>query len=117
MPELDAYYCCSTLCTEHIPSYIRKNLEGVHVGISLIDKCLKILDPKLHSYIIQKVIDLRIFALRYLLTLMANVQPLSEVLKLWDGIFAFGVHFVIFVFSSYLINMREEILAEPSSFK
>eukprot|EP01040_Poterioochromonas_malhamensis_P006576 gene6577-7080_t len=117
MPELDAYYCCHTLCTEHIPSYIRKNLEGVHSGISLLDKCLKLLDPKLYQYIIYKVSDLRIFALKYILTLMANVQPLSEVLKIWDSIFAFGVHFSIILFCCYLINIRDELLAEPSSFK
>jgi cell cycle arrest protein BUB2 len=117
MPELDSYYCCLTLLSDHIPSYIRKNLEGVHRGIQLVDKCLRILDPKLYSYIISKVQDLRIFSVRYVLTLMANVQPLKEAIKLWDGILAFGVHISIVVFCCYLVNLRDEIFAESNSYK
>jgi cell cycle arrest protein BUB2 len=117
MPELDSYYCCWTLFSEHIPSYVRKNLEGVHQGITLVGKCLKVFDLKLHTHLMNKVQDLRIFSLRYILTLMANVQPLKEVIRLWDGIFAFGAHLSIVVFCCYLINLREEILAESTGYK
>ncbi len=117
MPEIDAYYCCHALLTEHIPRYVTKNLDGVVVGITLLDKILKILDRELYDHIIAKLMDLRIFSVRYILTLMANAQPLDEVIKLWDAIFAFGAHLNLLIFSAYLINLRKEILHESKGFK
>lgn len=117
MAELDSYYCFHTLVTQHIPSYISKNLEGVHRGTDLTSRCLKILDPYLHQHLISKYNNLSIFSVKYIISLMANVQPLKEVIKLWDAIFAFGVHFNILLFCAYLINVRKLILAESGLYK
>jgi len=117
MPEMDAYYCCHSLLTDHIPRYITKNLDGVVEGIHLLDMIFKLLDHELYEHIILKLMDLRIFSVRYILTLMANTQPLEEVIKLWDAIFAFGAHFNILIFCAYLITLRKEILNEPKGYK
>jgi len=117
MPEMDAYYCCHSLLTDHIPRYITKNLDGVVMGIELLDKILKLLDTALYDHIIAKLMDLRIFSVRYILTLMANTQPLEEVIKLWDAIFAFGAHLNILLFCAYLITLRHDILHETKGYK
>lgn len=115
--ELDAYYCFSTLITEHIPTYIQKNLDGVFEGVKLLDKCLKTLDPSLHTHILSKIPDLTIISFRYVLTLMASSRPLMEVLKLWDAIFAFGAHFSIVLLSVHFSSLRVEILNEKKGAK
>jgi len=51
------------------------------------------------------------------MTLMANVQPLSEVLLLWDRLFAIGVHNIVLVFCAHLINIRIPILQQSSGYK
>jgi cell cycle arrest protein BUB2 len=51
------------------------------------------------------------------MTLMANVQPLSEVLLLWDRLFAIGVHNIVLVFCAHLINLRIPILQQSSGYK
>mmetsp|Transcript_10580 Transcript_10580/g.17250 ORF Transcript_10580/g.17250 Transcript_10580/m.17250 type:complete len:325 (+) Transcript_10580:30-1004(+) len=112
MPELDSYYCLKALVQTHIPRYVSKNLDGVHVGIRLTKQCLSILDPKLYNHLQAKIPDFSIFSLRYVMTLMANMKPLSEVLVLWDAVFAFGVHFNIILLCSKLIIMRDDILSE-----
>lgn len=116
MPELDSYYCFTSMLSRHLPKYVNKNLDGAHKGVALANDCLLTLDPQLHRHIILKLRDMSIFSLRYVLTLMANVQPLSQVLRLWDAIFAFGVHFSIIVFCAHLILLRDKILAEQSSY-
>ncbi len=117
MPELDSYYCAHSLLADHIPTYVKKNLDGVYRGIKLVSRVLYILDIGLYKYILSKIPDLSIFSLRYILTLMANVQPLDEVVRLWDGLLAFGLHLASVTFCCYLISMRKDILAESSGYK
>lgn len=117
MPELDSYYCMSSLVTVHMPAYVLKNLDGAHRGVKLVDTCLHLLDPTLYSYIIGRIPDLTIFSLKFILTLFSNTQPLDEVLKLWDVLFAFGVHLVVVVMCVHLMLMREKILKLSSGFK
>eukprot|EP00981_Chlorochromonas_danica_P003933 scaffold743_cov177-Ochromonas_danica.AAC.21 len=116
MPELDSYYCYRRLLSCHMPSYVRKNLEGVHKGSALLSRLLLCLDPQLHAVIIAKLRDVSIFSIRFILTLLANMQPLSEVIRLWDAIFAFGVHFNLILFAAHLILLRERIMAESTSY-
>ncbi|RYH30641.1 hypothetical protein EON65_04540 [archaeon] len=117
LPEVDAYYCFDKLLSHHIPTYVMKNLDGVHRGSALASKCLAVVDKPLHSHIINKLRDFSVFSIRFIMTLLANTQPLSEVIKLWDAIFAFGSHFGILVFCAYLSQLRERILAEKSGYK
>eukprot|EP01031_Cornospumella_fuschlensis_P046295 gene46295-56687_t len=117
LPEVDAYYCFLQLLSKHIPTYVMKNLDGVHRGSAIASKCLAVIDKPLHTHIINKLRDFSVFSIRFILTLMANTQPLAEVIKLWDAIFAFGAHFGILVFCAYLSQLRGRILAEKSAYK
>lgn len=116
MPELDSYYCFHSLISRHIPRYVSKNLEGVHTGSVLTSKLLAVLDPALHKHILLKLHDVSVFSVRFILTLLANVKPLGQVTRLWDATFAFGAHFNLLVFVSYLMLLRDKLLAEASSY-
>lgn len=117
MPELDAYYSFRQLITAHIPAYTTKNLSGVHKGITIADRLLNFMDPELHTHILSKIPNLSIFAVRFIMTLMANVQPLSELILLWDILLAIGCHCGLVVFCIHLMLMRERLLHENSSYK
>jgi cell cycle arrest protein BUB2 len=92
--ELDAFACCSALLAKHCPRYVLANLEGVHEGCALADACLRALDPALHSHLQQRVqLQTKIFVFQHIFTLFANMSQLNQVLKVWDALFAFGVHF------------------------
>eukprot|EP01031_Cornospumella_fuschlensis_P027171 gene27171-32825_t len=90
--------------------------HGYVQGSAIASKCLAVIDKPLHTHIINKLRDFSVFSIRFILTLMANTQPLAEVIKLWDAIFAFGVHFGILVFCAYLSQLRVRILAEKSAY-
>jgi cell cycle arrest protein BUB2 len=117
MPELDCYYCMKTLISSHIPGYVLKNLDGVHRGVRVFDQCLQILDGRLYAHIISKIPDLTIFSLRYIMTLMANAQPLEGVLRLWDVLFAFGIHLNVVMLSVHLMTVRDKLMKLTSGFK
>jgi cell cycle arrest protein BUB2 len=117
MPEVDAYYCMKALLQSHIPRYVTKNIDGVHCGIKLLSRVLEVVDPPLCGHLTAKISDLSIFSVRYVLTLMANVKPLIEVVKLWDATFAFGVHLNVLLLCSKLMLMRGKILSERKGSK
>lgn len=117
MPELESYYSFHTLLSKHIKNYVLKNLDGVHVGISLFKRCFELVDPQLHSYIASRIPDLKIFALRYILTLFANTKPFAEVLRLWDAMFAFDTHLNILLLCALLMLHRERIMQEQRGAK
>lgn len=92
--ELDAFACFSALLAKHCPRYVLANLEGVHAGCALAEACLGALDPALHRHLSQRVqLQMEIFMFQFVLTLFANVSQLDQVLRVWDALFAFGVHF------------------------
>lgn len=115
MPELESYYCFHALTTQMLLSYCDKNLSGVHHGIQLLDRCMYIFDKELHQHILSKIQGLQIFALRFIMTLMANAQPLTQVIALWDRILAIGVHSGVLVFAAHLMTFRSALLAEKRS--
>ncbi len=117
MPEFDSFQCFHRLVTHHIPSYVTKNLEGVHRGIGLAKRCLPIFDPTLNKYLVLKLTDISVFSVKYVITMMANVQPLEDVIKIWDAIFAYGMHFSMYIFFAFLISMRSDIMAANTAHK
>lgn len=81
LPELDAFTAFSTMISRHCPRYVASNLDGVHHGCSLVDRALEILDPVLHLHISEKICRTEIFAFQFVMTLLANMLPLHEVVK------------------------------------
>jgi cell cycle arrest protein BUB2 len=115
MSELDAFFAYSCLLQHHCPRYVLKNLDGCHHGCDLLEKCLSLLDNDLHAHLTSRHLHYHVFAFPAIATLLASMQPLEEVLRLWDAIFAFGVHLSILIFCSQLMLMRDELLKENSA--
>ena len=88
-------------------------MSGVHQGLALVDKVLAIVDPKLSLYLIGKGMTAEVYGFASVLTLCACTPPLPEVLKLWDFLFAYGVHLNILCIVAQLVILREEILKSP----
>lgn len=117
MPEMDAFISFNALCKRHCPRYILPNLDGVHHGCSLVDRCLQLCDPELYQHIKKKILQVEIFAFKFVMTLLANMLPLKEVVRVWDAIFAFGIHFNILLVTAHVILLRSKLLAIDKAVK
>ncbi|KAG8956086.1 hypothetical protein FRC03_010966 [Tulasnella sp. 419] len=112
--ELEAFACFSKFIEFHCPLYVQPTLEGVHRGLTLLDQCLKIIDPELYGYLRGKNLSAEIYAFPSVLTLCACTPPLDQVLQLWDFLLAFGVHLNVLCVIAQLLLIREEVMASPS---
>ncbi|KAF8918064.1 rab-GTPase-TBC domain-containing protein [Mucidula mucida] len=115
--ELEAFYCFSKFIEESCPLYVQPTLDGVHRGLKLLDKCLKIVDPELFDFLRKKKLSAEIYAFPSVLTLCACTPPLNQVLRLWDFLLAFGVHLNVLCVIAQLLLMREEVMKEASPMK
>ena len=112
--ETQAYALLTSLVTNHIPSYISPTMSGVHCGLDLIDRILALREPNFSSYMLEKVGPAKVYAFASVLTLSACTPPLPEVLKLWDFLFAYGVHLNIICVVAQLILMKQKLYDSPS---
>ncbi|KAI8807707.1 rab-GTPase-TBC domain-containing protein, partial [Cladochytrium replicatum] len=117
MPELDAFYAFSNLIQHSIPLYVQPALEGVHCGLALFKSCLRILDSELYHFLRSKRLPPKLYAFASILTLSACTPPLDELLKLWDFLFAYGVHLNILCIVAQVIMMRDDLLKSASPMK
>ncbi|TFK86043.1 bub2 protein [Polyporus arcularius HHB13444] len=112
--ELEAFYCFAKFIEESCPLYVQPTLEGVHCGLKLLDRCLKIVDPELYAYLRSKNLSAEIYAFPSVLTLCACTPPLDQVLLLWDFLLAFGVHLNVLCVIAQLLLMRDEVMHSSS---
>jgi cell cycle arrest protein BUB2 len=113
--ETQAYALLTSLLTQHIPSYISPTMSGVHAGLDLIDRILAIREPHLAAFLLEThKLPAKIYAFPSVLTLCACTPPLPEVLKLWDFLFAFGVHLNVVCVVAQLILMKQKLYESPS---
>ncbi|KAJ8660851.1 hypothetical protein O0I10_003495 [Lichtheimia ornata] len=117
LPEMEAFYAFSRLLWHWCPLYVRSTLKGVHCGLKLVDMCLRTLDPELYGYLLGKGLSASMYAFPSVLTFSACTPPLSELLRLWDVMFAFGFHLNILFIISQLALVRDEIMATSSPMK
>ncbi|KAL8672504.1 MAG: hypothetical protein Q9168_003042 [Polycauliona sp. 1 TL-2023] len=115
--EAEAFVAFHGFLTKECPGYVRGAMDGVHKGLSLVDKCLAIVDPKLSSYLQTKHMKAELYAFASVLTMCACTPPLPEVLLLWDFLFAYGPHLNILCICAQLVIMRETLLTSPSPTK
>ncbi|QEU58077.1 Bub2 [Kluyveromyces lactis] len=109
-----AYKLFHSLCFQMIPTYLNQSLSGVHVAAKLLDKCLKIIDPKLSKFLTDNLLTAEIFGIPSILTLSACNKPLDQVIKLWDFMFAYGFHMnILFIVAQLVIN-RQAIMVSSS---
>ncbi|KZT61278.1 rab domain-containing cell division control protein [Calocera cornea HHB12733] len=112
--ELEAFACFSRFIERSCPLYVTPTLEGVHRGLRLLDRCLRVLDPELYAFLRGKKLGAEIYAFPSVLTLCACTPPLPEVLHLWDFLLAFGVHLNVLCVIAQVLLIRAELLASPS---
>ncbi|KAE9137993.1 hypothetical protein PF010_g1103 [Phytophthora fragariae] len=110
LPEPDAYHTFCQLIVRHCPHYMAPQLKGVEKGCALVDKCLETLDPDLYRHLSSRGITARIYALPLILSLFACVPPLHELLRVWDVLFAVGVHFVVVLAVAHTVLLRDQLL-------
>ena len=115
--EAQAYALLTSLLTDHIPTYLSPTMSGVHKGVDLIDRILAEINPSLSSFLLSKNLPAKIYAFPSVLTLCACTPPLPEVLKLWDFLFAFGVHLNVICVVAQLMLLKDQLLSEPSPAK
>ncbi|KAI9778599.1 MAG: hypothetical protein M1839_007992 [Geoglossum umbratile] len=115
--ESEAFVAFHRFLTQECPGYVRGAMDGVHRGLSLVDKCLAICDSKLAAYLLSKGMHAELYAFPSVLTLCACTPPLPEVLHLWDFLFAYGAHLNILCIVAQLCLARDSILESPSPMK
>ncbi|KIM91943.1 hypothetical protein PILCRDRAFT_57576 [Piloderma croceum F 1598] len=112
--ELEAFFCFAKFIEQSCPLYVQPTLEGVHSGLKLLDRCLKIVDSELFAYLRSKNLSAEIYAFPSVLTLCACTPPLDQVLQLWDFLLAFGVHLNVLCVIAQLLLMRDEVMSSSS---
>ncbi|KAI0082820.1 bub2 protein [Panus rudis PR-1116 ss-1] len=112
--ELEAFFCFAKFIEESCPLYVQPTLEGVHRGLKLLDRCLKIVDPELYAHLRSKNLSAEIYAFPSVLTLCACTPPLDQVLQLWDFLLSFGVHLNVLCVIAQLLLMRDKLMESSS---
>lgn len=112
--EAQAYALLTSLLTNHIPTYLTSAMSGVHAGLELIDKILATIQPKLSQFLLSNSLPAKIYAFAPVLTLCACTPPLPEVLKLWDFLFAFGVHLNVLCIVAQIVLIKDRLLESSS---
>jgi cell cycle arrest protein BUB2 len=111
--EVEAFTGFEKLITSECPGYVRGSMEGVHKGLALVDRVLEVVDQKLYAHLMAHRMEARIWAFASVLTMCACTPPLTEVLRLWDFLFAYGPHLNILCIVAQLVLIRTSILESP----
>lgn len=114
MPELDAYTCFHSMLHNLCPLYVYPNLDGARIGSQLMDECLEVLDLELYTYLRKKQLHAELYAFPSILTFSGCTPPLTELLRLWDFLFAYGVHMNVMCTIAQILMIRDKILLSPS---
>ncbi|KAK9365720.1 rab-GTPase-TBC domain-containing protein [Lipomyces kononenkoae] len=112
--ETQAFALFDTYIHTCCPLYVKPMLDGVHLGLKLLDTSLKIIDPTLYSYLKGKLLTAELYGFASVLTMSACTPPLNEVLALWDFLIAFGPHMNILAVIAQLLIIRDSLLASQS---
>lgn len=112
--ESQAFELFYTFLTRDCPTYVQPTLAGVHTGLLLVDICLELIDPTLYDHLRSKFLTAELYAFASVLTFSAGTPPLSELLVLWDFMFAYGCHLNILFVIAQLTLIREQLLESPS---
>ncbi len=57
-----------------------------------MDRILSLVDPPLAAHFHAHTLTANIYAFPFILSLHACIPPFVEALKVWDALFAYGVH-------------------------
>jgi len=113
LPEVEAFYCFSTLIKDHCSQYMIEDLPGVHTALDILGQILQLVDSELYDYLKSHQYKPPLL-MHAILSLGTATPPLTEVLKLWDFYMAFGIHMNVVCTAAQLILMRDNLLAHSS---
>eukprot|EP00474_Spongospora_subterranea_P010489 CRZ10947.1 hypothetical protein [Spongospora subterranea] len=111
MGELNAHAAFSRFITVYCPTYWERGMSGARAGCILVDRCLEAIDPDLFNHLKSCKLVAMVYAFPLVSSLSCCLQPFSEVLKLWDFLIAFGLHFNIMIIVAQVILVRSSLFA------
>lgn len=112
--EHEAFAIFQAFVVQECPAYTRPTLDGVHRGLKLVDAVLKVVDDELHTYLLSKGLEAKLYAFPSVMTFSACTPPLPEVCVLWDFLIAWGPYLNIVCVVAQVVRMRDEILGAAS---
>ncbi|KAL6928794.1 hypothetical protein ACO0SA_002123 [Hanseniaspora valbyensis] len=86
------------------------SLDRIHNGCKLVETVLSKIDPKLYKKFNKLSYPLHLLVVPSIMTLSGNAEPVTEVLKMWDFIIAYGVHLNVLFIVAQLVIVRDTIL-------
>ena len=116
MPELDAYETMSILMNKHFPTYFfsekthKKDLIGAIASSYLAYDILKICDNEIWKHI--KLLPPLAYFFPLLAAFHAISQPFTELLKLLDFMYCFGVYLNPIIAVAQIIVNKKLILSQ-----
>eukprot|EP01083_Nonionella_stella_P314232 1131230_1 len=119
MPELDAFasFCC--LINTHFPTYFysdrqrKKDLIGAYAGSYLSWDILKICDREVFNHL--KALPAHTYFFPLVASFQAIAQPFTQLQRLWDFLFCFGVHLnPVLAAAQIIINKKSIIQQNPA---
>ncbi|ODV89062.1 hypothetical protein CANCADRAFT_29071 [Tortispora caseinolytica NRRL Y-17796] len=108
--ESESLWLFRTFIQKRCPTYIRSNLDGVHIGVKLLDLCLENIDKPLYKHLRKRGLTAKIYGFASLMTFSACTPPLTEALALWDFYFAQGFHMNILCIVAQLVMIRDQLI-------
>lgn len=116
MPELDAYSSFSLLINTHFPTYFysdrtrKKDLIGAYAGSYLSLDILRICDAQMFHHL--KALPAHTYFFPLVASFQAISQPFTELQRLWDFLFCFGVHLNPVLAAAQIIVNKKLVLAQ-----
>jgi len=116
MPELDAFHSFSLLINSHFPTYFysdktrKKDLIGAYAGSYLSWDILKICDREVFNHL--KALPAHTYFFPLVASFQAISQPFTELQRLWDFLFCFGVHLNPVLAAAQIIINKKAIMTQ-----
>lgn len=114
MTEMDAFYAFTTFITEKTPLYWVSSHIGANAGCKLVDSVLAVVDPPLAQHLTATTPSAYVYAFHCVSGFCSTIRPLSQVLKLWDFLLAFGPHFNVLCVAAQVVLVRQQLLASSN---
>ena len=108
MSEVEAFECLRCIALRTLPGYFSSPVYATEVGCRIAMKFLEKADGGLHANLCGNYLDPGLLN-QCTLSLMTNVPPLREAVRLWDFFVAFGFHLVPVAVCAFLRSALGEL--------